>query len=352
MVHTVLGILRFFLASCVIVYHLSGHVPSIGILSVNFFYVISGYLMTLVLNEVYCFNPQSFCVNRVLRLYPSQLALCAVSLALIWTLPEAVKFHPMWGNPKWSDWIGNILIFPWSFLTDQHLRILPAAWSIAVEIWCYFFLWLFVSRRPWTAALSMILAIWWQAHLFYTGASADAHYFPVTAALLPFSCGAISYFIISHPRLAEIERNAKQLTQGIILCAVVALFLINWRLAVWFDRSAYYGFFYYTNTLLACVAVISLHGLKARGRFAWFAAWCGDLSYPIFLAQWVCGFVAWHILGTDGPMRGWSVLTLGYILSVLVGVATIKFIDRPIHQVRARIRSNPRGTLSGATSGD
>jgi peptidoglycan/LPS O-acetylase OafA/YrhL len=329
------------------VFHLSGHVPSIGILSVNFFYVISGYLMTLVLNETYRFNPRNFFVNRALRLYPSQLALCAVSLVLIWTLPQAVEFHPLWGTPKWSDWIGNVLIFPWSFLPDQHFRILPATWSIAVEIWCYFFLWLFVSRRPWTAILSTILAICWQAYLFSTGANAEAHYFPVTAALLPFSCGAMSYFIISHPKLVEIERSAKPFTQGLILCVVVTLFLINWDLAIRFDRSAYCGFFYYANTLLACVAVISLHGLKARGKLAWLAGWCGDLSYPIFLAQWGCGFVAWHILGTDGPMRGWPILALGYILSVLVGIATIRLVDRPIYQLRARIRSNARGTFFG-----
>jgi len=46
--HIMLGILRFFLASCVVVFHMSGHAPIIGVLAVNCFYVISGYLMTLV----------------------------------------------------------------------------------------------------------------------------------------------------------------------------------------------------------------------------------------------------------------------------------------------------------------
>lgn len=340
----VLGILRFFLASCVVVYHLSGHVPSIGILAVNFFYVISGYLMTLVLNETYSFKTRSFFVNRLLRLYPAQLVLCAISLPFIWILPRAIEFNPAWGSPQWQDWIGNVLIFPWTFLPQQHFRILPATWSIAVEIWSYFFLWLFVSRRSWTAVLSMACAVLWQIHLFRTGAEAGAHYFPVSAALLPFSCGAISYFVISHPTLARIERRASSFTQIVLLCAVIATFLLNWSLAVRIDPSVYYGVFYYLNILLACIAVGMLHGLRARGKYEHFTAWCGDISYPVFLVQWGSGFVAWHLIGTDAPAHSWPTFIVGYVISVIVGIVTVKLVDRPIHRIRARVRSNARNS--------
>jgi peptidoglycan/LPS O-acetylase OafA/YrhL len=344
-VQIVLGILRFFLASCVIVFHMSGHVPSIGVLAVNFFYVISGYLMTLVLNETYHFNARSFFSNRILRLYPAQLALCVVSLPFLWILPKASEFNPIWGTPQWQDWIGNVLIFPWAFLPEQHFRILPITWSIAVEIWCYFFLWLFVSRRPWTAAFSMVSAVLWQVYLSHAGASAASHYFPVPSALLPFSCGAASYFLISHPTLARIERDVPPRVQTVVLCAVIALFLVNWQLAVKFDSSAYYGVFYYSNTVLACAAVIALHGLTVHGKTGRFATWCGDLSYPVFLAQWVSGFVAWHLIGTDTPAHSWAVFLLGYAISLIVGIATVIVVDRPVHRVRARIRSNVRDSI-------
>jgi peptidoglycan/LPS O-acetylase OafA/YrhL len=337
-----LGILRFFLASCVVVFHMSGHAPVIGVLAVNCFYVISGYLMTLVLNETYRFDPQRFFANRFLRLYPAQIAICAFSLPFIWGLSKAPLFHPMWGAPQWQDWAGNALIFPWTFLPSQHFRISPTTWSVAVEIWCYFFLWLLVSRRPWTAVFTAVLAALWQVYLFRTGADEGAHYYPVSAALLPFSLGAASYFAINHPLLSRFERKASSTTQFVILFGVVAAFLANWQLAVRFDASPYYGVFYYLNTVVACLAVIALHDLRPTGIAGRVAAWCGDLSYPMFLAQWVATFIAWHIIGTDTPTRSWSVFSLGYALSVLIGIATVVLVDRPIHRVRNKIRLNAK----------
>jgi hypothetical protein len=57
-----LGLVRFFMATCVVVFHLTLLVPNIGMLAVNYFYVISGYLITMVL-PLGC----TFCASTNLR---------------------------------------------------------------------------------------------------------------------------------------------------------------------------------------------------------------------------------------------------------------------------------------------
>lgn len=70
-----LGLMRFILALLVVVSHLTGGGASPffahwGIFAVFGFYLISGYLMTIILNEKYFFNFTTFALNRFLRLFP------------------------------------------------------------------------------------------------------------------------------------------------------------------------------------------------------------------------------------------------------------------------------------------
>lgn len=71
-----MGILRFLLAMSVIIAHSSPIFGSNyvgGIIAVKSFYIISGFYMSLILNEKYIFKNDSyklFISNRVLKIYP------------------------------------------------------------------------------------------------------------------------------------------------------------------------------------------------------------------------------------------------------------------------------------------
>ena len=92
-----LGVIRFFLASCVIYFHLANQTPDLGLYAVNCFYVISGYLITLILHSTYNFELSRFALNRFLRLYPTYWFACFVGFIIISTSQAPTIFHPSYG---------------------------------------------------------------------------------------------------------------------------------------------------------------------------------------------------------------------------------------------------------------
>ena len=85
------GTYRFLLACLVLVTHLAG-VRCAGAYAVFGFYLLSGYLMTLVLNERYGFSPNGFgryVANRALRIYPPYLAILGFGVARSGSPPKS-----------------------------------------------------------------------------------------------------------------------------------------------------------------------------------------------------------------------------------------------------------------------
>lgn len=74
--------LRFLLASLVVFHHLA-EVPFAGHHAVIFFFVLSGYLITLVMQERYGYGAACvarFWANRALQLYPAYLVTLGLTL--------------------------------------------------------------------------------------------------------------------------------------------------------------------------------------------------------------------------------------------------------------------------------
>lgn len=349
-----LGILRFFLASCVIVFHLTAQVPNIGQLSVNFFYVISGYLITLILNETYHFKFKEFAINRFLRLYPTYYVFAIISI-IIYSTPfsgvTSSSFHSSWlGGQQPFDVLGNLFIFPWAFLSDQSVlsipgilyseiprfRLIPSTWSIGVEIVCYAILFVFSSRRFFFALLSFLVATIYHLTIHKYGLNSGYSYYPFMAAMLPFSIGIIGYYISK-----KIEQR-KRLTlsiwhQLITLLTVIFLFTSNWIWSVGSD-DFYNSTSYYANNLIGLFAIMALHGSSLTGKLKSISKFLGDLSYPMFLVQYVAGYIGWQLLGRPDGVRGWDVFISGYLVSLILSVSIILIIDKPIQKIRARIR--------------
>lgn len=338
------GSFRLFLACSVVLAHLSGSpiFHYCGIYAVFGFYVVSGYLITRVLHQTYHFEAKRFWPNRLLRLFPSYLLVAAVSLSIVlWDPQRAAGYHDaLVVKHRWIDVLGNILIFPF-VLYDQSFRLVPPSWSIGVELACYFLLWIFVARGVRRAAAMAVASAAYAAAMLATGEGLTPRFFPVRAAMLPFSLGALIFFAWKSDRM-EIRQWVASAAGLMGLIGV----LLNMAFANLHPEIGPTVCFY-LNLAFMTLAVFGLSGISTRGAFLSFDRWLGDLSYPVFLLHWIVGFVV-SILWLKGKPRGLDLVVLSVPFILLGASILVLAVDRPINKtLRFRIR---RGKPGGATS--
>lgn len=346
-----LGVIRFLLSFSVIAFHLTAAIPNLGLLAVNFFYVISGFLITLVLHETYKFKFSPFATNRFLRLYPAYFSVAGISLLFSVIFKSYATFHGSWNSSASVQGIlGNLLIFPWAFFADTivpvnfmqidalqsaapHFRLVPSTWSVGVEIACYFLLWLFAARRLWTTLATLAVACAWQWYVLHSPVNQLLGYFPVPAAMLPFGLGALAYHLTQITHLKPVHgTSAKWLT-----LTICGLFIINWKLSA--SSPNFIGsIYYYANDLLAFLSVLVINRARHTGFAGKTDKWLGDLAYPMFLGQYVFGFVAWQILGTDTAIRSTGIFMLGAIITIFTSVAIVLIVDKRLLKARNKVR--------------
>src|SRR5262245_24764193 len=132
------GTYRFGLALMVATWHLwpkSGY--WLGPYSVFCFYLLSGYLMTLVLAHTYGFSPRGvgrFLGNRVLRIYPPYWAALLFASILYVSIPGTVRATIPWYH---LDVTPHDLVRNLTLLRVDHWggRWIPQSYTLSVEIW-------------------------------------------------------------------------------------------------------------------------------------------------------------------------------------------------------------------------
>ena len=326
-----LGHFRFLLAMMVIIYHLAGigSCAHWGVYAVFGFYVISGYLMTMVLQRRYGFDLRGgarYLTNRVLRLFPPYLCVLAIALLLLVCWGQRLpRFHEAIQRPtSISQWLGNLLIVP--FVGERPVRLIPPAWSLAVEIVFYFLLWLFIARSRWTTAFSLLLAIAYTAKLIAGGADFGLRYYTVAASALPFCLGAGVF---------HAQESLRRGMPRLVRFAVPAAFIANVLFASHWSADAFLWPFYLNVVLAGLSVVVLADGAQFRPG-AW-DQWLGSLSYPMFLCHWHAGFLAYRLIG--GPARSLSILLVALPIMLALSFFICRCVEQPIARLRDRIKA-------------
>lgn len=353
-----LGIFRFFLANCVMAFHLTAMMPMLGVYAVNSFYVISGFLITLILNKTYHFNFFKFSINRFLRLYPSYFIFLLMGFIIIYLFPSARLFHTSWsGNFLPGDYLGNLLIFPWAFLSDNavtnpfaafikeypfhvdgnRFRIVTSSWSVAVELVCYFLLWFIIAKKWYFSFAALVLSTIYHVYVYYQIQSFQMAYFSFVAALLPFSIGSASFFLSEKIKKSELSLNFSTKTTLLFLCIII--FCTNWYLSECINPTGWIQPGYYINNVISSIIVMTLIRCEYHGKLKEIAKSIGDMAYPVFLCHYFCGYFSWLIIGTTHPTRGWGVFLLAYPISILLSILCVNLIDNKFSKMRDFIRN-------------
>ena len=317
-----LSVFRFLLALTVIFSHADPRVSATsGLVAVECFFVISGFLITMITTGTYAGRPRDFLVNRFLRIYPLYWVCTLLALALVIAIPQVHTFNHTLVIPHYFRAIGwDIIIFyPTVF---QHRPILSLAWSLGTELWFYLIIGLVTASRPrltfWCLCASLIGAFvfirFW--HFAFYGSPVGNAY----AFFLGSWCWQWKDRIQLSPHIAVITAFAA-------IAIVIAAFgpYMGARIV----NVAF-------SPLIAAAFLIALYQLKVElpSSLTGFCNWLGRLSYPMFLTH----FPLLALLQVEGFTRGLVLFFYCAALSTLLSATLLLVVESPIDRLRRHIR--------------
>lgn len=346
------GVLRTTLALMVMVYHLFIGILPLGTCAVFGFYIISGYLMTLIMHESYCytwFGRYSFAINRFLRLYPQYWAAAIFSIILISNLGSetVTNYHKSIFLPaSYKDYISNLLMmFPSWHPNSINPRLVPLTWALTVEIFFYVLICLGISKTLTRVKIWFLLSICYVAGTFIAGLPWSDRYFPVAAASLPFSIGSAIYFMSKNIKIYDFYLKLR-VSSTLLFILMLANCLV-WMILSTIKIGGLIEIGFYLNILICTLLVYSIvSGGKIVKINKPIDKLIGDFSYPIYLLHWQSGLlVSFLIFGEafhEFSVRGLVSLTASLLFVCMLSFLFMLAIDRPIQHIRAKIKANNR----------
>ena len=191
------GLLRFILASIVVLNHIAGMPDYAAHYSVWGFYTVSGFLMTLILKDKYSLVPggmMKFIINRFLRIFPTYWFSIVLSVALIFVIDKEIirTFHSAIRLPiNVQETLSNIFIFGLMPNVDMA-RLTPPSWALNIELIYYVLMGLIFYRSFKLNLVWFLLSLGYT--MYFTLYEGTNVYNDIIACGLPFSAGALCYF--------------------------------------------------------------------------------------------------------------------------------------------------------------
>jgi peptidoglycan/LPS O-acetylase OafA/YrhL len=323
------GTYRTVLALLVVAGHL-GPIEQVGPYAVFAFYVLSGYLMTAILQRNCGYSAQGlarYAANRALRILPLYWLVMLLTVAALAVVGEAAAraYHPAPGlavDPA-TLWRNLALVLT----VDTPTRWVPPAWALTVELFFYALMGLGLSRWLALTALWFGLSVAYTAYLVLGDASFSYRYFPIAAASLPFSLGALVFHLRARQWLPPWPRA--------VAVGVVLLMMAN-VLAAAFGGAEVDRLRFYANVLLAGAATHALAGLAAPALQRADAA-LGELSYPVYLMHYLAGLLL-LMVGIGGVRGDWGFMAVGGLLTLVLAALAALTVEPSIQALRTRVR--------------
>jgi peptidoglycan/LPS O-acetylase OafA/YrhL len=315
------GIFRAGLA-LLVVFHHSGF-RGLGPAAVEGFFVLSGFLMTMLMDTTYKGRPLDFAINRALRLFPQYWL--TISITAILLVTGVVVSTRVIGVPHGVDLLRSI-----AYLNTAGDRptLLLVGWAVTNEILFYALIGAGLSRTPgltafWFAA-SLILVV---AIGEFTGPKDDLRYFSPLAASLPFATGSLLYHCRS---LMPRKASGWFLVAGVMVMLGCVAEIVAARPSETAKAAfmAGTGLFVVASFNAAASAPSWLRRLDHQ---------VGTISYPVYLNHVIVGMLLVAFLPIDMG-QGFIHAVALTLFSVLAAVVSVVSVDTPIAILRSRVR--------------
>ncbi len=351
--------LRFFAAAIVVLYHFRPFVPEgsaillsgffqKGYLGVDFFFVLSGFILThaylpAIRNGV--FSARVFLIRRLARIYPLHLVTLLIMVGVYFTpIQQAANTQlPPENTPVYSFICNILLIHGWGFTHDLSFN--RPSWSISAEWFAYLAFPLMIMHflKVKAERLLIIIGIGFCFLWFWTyNASPDRTITNFTFDFSPFRIGPEfvlgSALYLWSMRLKSV--SIKTAWRGIVLATAGAALLISCEALDFF--------------IVICFAVIIFFAAalsRAPDGGGWlarpFSVWLGEISYAVYMAHFpVMAIIlgeAMLQLGLERYAKIYSGYCLSSALLIFIFAALLHHtIERPARQlITARFTKDP-----------
>lgn len=346
--------LRALAVLSVLFYHVDPLLLSGGFLGVDIFFVISGYLISLIVFRELAqgeFSFSHFYARRVRRLFPALIAVILACLVFGGFALFAEEYQRLGRHAVAAiSFLLNFLLMREAgyFNVVSDAKPLLHLWSLSVEEQFYLvwpLLLLLAARvRLKTGVLLGALVVGSFAFALHLGQTRlDALYFHPLARFWELLFGAGLAYVHHRFGVDALQTRLKWLW-GQHLLSLAGLVAICAAMCL-FDSKTPHPSWPTLLPLLGAVALIASGPLAMGNRVLAFKplVWVGLISYPLYLWHWpLLSFVRIMESGAPSSLMLWG----GAGAAVLLAWGTYRFIERPL-----RFSSKSRAVLLGLVAG-
>lgn len=342
--------LRAIAVLAVVFYHAGELIPG-GYVGVDVFFVISGFLITKVIQSQIddgSFSIIEFWERRIRRLMPALAIMVAVTLGLgcLFLTPPALR-DLGYSSTAQVALVANVYFWRHTgyFAEAAETKPLLHTWSLAVEEQFYLALpalllvLAFLRRRSTPAVLTALLLLSFALSHWATKTHAAANFFLLPTRAWELLAGSLLTYL---PRTTNVDTRWKSVTQWAGMLLLLGPMLVFDRLTPFPGLGALAPV---TGTVLVIWASAGNEtSLLSRGLSSRLLTFIGLISYSLYLWHWPILVY----LETGWPHHGSGALAIAVALSLLAGALSWRLVETP---VRRRKLFRSRATLFGAAAG-
>ena len=302
---------------------------NIGVLGVDVFFTISGFLITLLLVREWDRNNtvslKGFYTRRFLRLMPAMAVFLLAVAVLQWF------GH---GNATHANW-AHLLTYTVNF--DPHVRSAGHLWSLSIEEQFYFvwpLLILILAPRGgravailWLLAAPVVRFVVFRFHPHDMGRFDNWTPFRVDT----IAAGCLLGLLASDPAFRRLTRVSARRAAALVAAAVlvmIAAYLVGFRVSIFQVTVGH-------SVRAVCIAAVIWLTINNTGT-----AWARLLDTKVFVAVGVLSYslYVWHqpffAPGADVERFG---LPLRLVCAIAAAVASYFLVERPFLRLKDRV---------------